>query len=75
MLLLILNSILFYTKTDVIQDQSNPNKFFFYEVYTDLEAVNFHKAQPHFALWGDFKKSGGVVKSLSYKCDGIFMSK
>ena len=52
----------------------NPCKFFFYEVYTDMDAVQFHREQPHFALWGDFKKSGGVVHTLSHKCDGIFMS-
>ena len=59
---------------DVIQDQGNPNKFMFYEVYTDLDAVLFHKEQPHFALWTDFKASGGVVSSVSHKCDGLFMS-
>eukprot|EP00979_Chaetoceros_neogracilis_P010024 scaffold2353_cov164-Chaetoceros_neogracile.AAC.4 len=59
---------------DVIQDQSNPCKFFFYEVYIDIDAVLFHKEQTHFALWTDFKASGGVVANTSHKCDGIFMS-
>ncbi len=60
--------------TDVIQDQENPNKFFFYEMYKDVEAVKFHKEQPHFALWTEFKASGGVVSSVSHKCDGLFIS-
>lgn len=63
-----------FVETDVIQDQSNPCKFFFYEVYIDIDAVLFHKEQPHFALWTDFKASGGVVANTSHKCDGVFMS-
>ena len=59
---------------DVIQDQGNPNKFMFYEVYTDLDAVSFHKEQPHFALWADFEASGGVVSCVFQICDGLFMS-
>lgn len=59
---------------DVVQSQEDPNKFIFYEVYKDLDAVLFHKEQPHFALWTKFKESGGVVSSVSHKMDGIFMS-
>uniref|UniRef100_A0A7S2XRK0 ABM domain-containing protein n=1 Tax=Attheya septentrionalis TaxID=420275 RepID=A0A7S2XRK0_9STRA len=59
---------------DVLQSQDDPNKFFFYEVYTDVDAVTFHKAQPHFALWTNFKASGGVVNSVSKKAEGVFMS-
>lgn len=59
---------------DVIQSQEDSNKFIFYEVYKDVEAVKFHKEQPHFALWTNFKESGGVVSSVSHKMDGIFMS-
>lgn len=59
---------------DVIQNQENPCKFFFYEVYQDADAVKFHKEQPHFALWTDFKASGGVVSSVSHKCDGLFLT-
>jgi hypothetical protein len=66
--------IYLFLETDVIQDQSNPCKFFFYEVYIDIDAVLFHKEQTHFALWTDFKASGGVVANTSHKCDGIFMS-
>jgi quinol monooxygenase YgiN len=59
---------------DVHQSQDDPNKFFFYEVYVDADAVAFHKEQPHFALWTNFKESGGVVSSVSHKLDGIFMT-
>lgn len=59
---------------DVIRDKEQSNKFYFYEVYKDDEAVAFHKEQDHFALWTNFKESGGVIKSVSHKADGIFMS-
>lgn len=59
---------------DVVQNQEQKNKFMFYEVYQNAEAVEFHKKQPHFKLWTDFKASGGVIQSVSYKCDGVFMS-
>jgi hypothetical protein len=104
---------------DVLRDQTDPCKFFFYEVYVDAAAVAVHKEQPvnsflevgsvvesvvgpgpprpsfflpssdgsllknkkiepiyfkHFALWTNFKESGGVVKSTSYKTDGLFMT-
>ena len=52
---------------DLMRDLANPNRFFFYEVYVDADAVDVHKAQPHFKLWSDFKASGGVIKSVSTK--------
>jgi (4S)-4-hydroxy-5-phosphonooxypentane-2,3-dione isomerase len=36
---------------DVLQDNSDPNKFFFYEVYRDEDAVKAHQAAPHYARW------------------------
>eukprot|EP00968_Pinguiococcus_pyrenoidosus_P011144 scaffold890_cov269-Pinguiococcus_pyrenoidosus.AAC.16 len=40
---------------DVLRDPEEENKFCFYEVYENEEAVEFHKAQPHYALWSEFK--------------------
>ena len=57
---------------DVLCDQSNPNRFFFYEVYKDAEAVAVHKEMPHFKAWSDFKASGGVISSVSTKADMPF---
>mmetsp|Transcript_16384 Transcript_16384/g.20427 ORF Transcript_16384/g.20427 Transcript_16384/m.20427 type:complete len:150 (+) Transcript_16384:74-523(+) len=59
---------------DVLRSQDQPNKFFFYEVYEDADAIAFHKTQPHYALWNDFKESGGTVSSVSYKTDGLFLT-
>ncbi len=36
---------------DVLQDNTDPNKFFFYEVYLDEAAVEAHRAAPHYARW------------------------
>jgi autoinducer 2-degrading protein len=57
---------------DVIQVAGTTNKFVFYEVYRDDEAVKFHKAAPHFALWRQFKESGGVLEQEVVKGKGIF---
>ena len=59
---------------DVLRSQDTPNKFFFYEVYTDKAAIDFHKTTSHFALWTKFKESGGVISSTSHKADGLFMT-
>eukprot|EP01051_Picozoa_sp_SAG22_P013482 SAG22_NODE_1514_length_4253_cov_1.546943_5_plen_74_part_01 len=42
--------------------ETNPdnNVFQFHEVYKDADAVAFHRVQPHFALWTDFKAEGGA---------------
>jgi autoinducer 2-degrading protein len=36
---------------DVLQDQSDENHFFFYEVYRDEAAFQAHGQAPHFARW------------------------
>ena len=57
---------------DVARDQTNPNKFVFYEVYVDNDAAARHKETPHFKLWSDFKASGGVLSQSVTKADAIF---
>jgi hypothetical protein len=64
----------FLRKKDVLRDQANPNKFFFYELYANPEAVDYHKQQPHYNLWADFKGDGGVISSVSHKMDVEFLS-
>jgi (4S)-4-hydroxy-5-phosphonooxypentane-2,3-dione isomerase len=36
---------------DVAEDAGQPNHFFFYEIYRDVQAFAEHKAAPHFAVW------------------------
>ena len=61
-----------YSK-DVLQDQGQTNKFWFYEVYENVAAVDFHKTQAHYQSWADFKESGGTISSVSHKADGVFI--
>lgn len=49
------------------------NKFYFYELYSSEEAVEFHKKQPHYEAWAKFKESGGTVASVSHKMDAEFV--
>ena len=56
----------------MLQDKSDPNKYVFYEVYVDDgEAVTFHRAQPHFKAWSDFKAKYGIVSQTVVKADAV----
>jgi quinol monooxygenase YgiN len=58
---------------DVLRSQEADNKFFFYELYRSADAIDYHKKQPHYNLWADFKASGGVISSTTHKTDGEFV--
>lgn len=36
---------------DVLQDQADPQHYFFYEVYRDETALEAHRAAPHYQVW------------------------
>ena len=36
---------------NVLQDESDPNTYYFYEVYKDEAALEAHRAAPHYAKW------------------------
>jgi quinol monooxygenase YgiN len=36
---------------NVLQDQKDPNVYYFYEVYKDQAAIEAHRAAPHYAVW------------------------
>lgn len=36
---------------DVVQDQDDPNRYYFYEVYVDEEAYTAHTRTPHLVRW------------------------
>src|ERR1700744_2838569 len=36
---------------NVLQDQQDPNTYYFYEVYRDEAALEAHRAAPHYAGW------------------------
>ena len=43
---------------DVLRDNEDPFKFYFYEVYRDKEAQQAHRQMPHFAKWAKFMEKG-----------------
>jgi autoinducer 2-degrading protein len=36
---------------NVLQDQEDPNVYYFYEAYRDEAALEAHRAAPHYAVW------------------------
>ena len=36
---------------NVLQDKSDANVYYFYEVYKDQAAIEAHRAAPHYAVW------------------------
>ena len=47
-------------------------KYTFIEVYADSgPAIEFHRAQPHYKAWAEFKAKHGVVSQSVAKCAGI----
>lgn len=57
---------------DVLQDQENPHKFTFYEVYKDSAAIDAHKQTKHYDAWNQLKLSGAVVSQSVQKAHGLF---
>lgn len=43
---------------DVVEDNANPNHFYFYEVYRNEEALKEHTAAPHYQVWRAAVESG-----------------
>jgi (4S)-4-hydroxy-5-phosphonooxypentane-2,3-dione isomerase len=43
---------------DVLRDNDDPHKFFFYEVYKDEAARLAHRETPQFAKWTKFAATG-----------------
>lgn len=58
---------------DVVRDQETTNKFYFYELYKNANAIAYHKEQAHYQAWADFKESGGVLSSVTKKADAEFV--
>mmetsp|Transcript_117976 Transcript_117976/g.345551 ORF Transcript_117976/g.345551 Transcript_117976/m.345551 type:complete len:105 (+) Transcript_117976:71-385(+) len=40
---------------DVLKEQGAENKFVFYEVYKDDDAISAHKTTKHYKMWAEFK--------------------
>jgi (4S)-4-hydroxy-5-phosphonooxypentane-2,3-dione isomerase len=57
---------------DVLQDNSDPNKFFFYEVYLDEAAVEAHRASAHYPRWRAVAAEVLAEPTNASRCSTIF---
>lgn len=58
---------------DVLQDNADPNHYFFYEVYRDEAAFKAHTEAPHFQGWSNAVKAGVLDgPSEVTRCQTIF---
>jgi len=57
---------------DVLQDQADPNHFFFYEVYRDEAALEAHRATPHYPRWRRAAEVCLAEASQPIRCTTIF---
>ncbi len=53
---------------DVIQDREDPNRFYFYEIYRNDEALEAHRQTPHFKLYAE--KVQPWLAAPSVRCFG-----
>ena len=57
---------------DLLKDEKDPNKFYFYEVYKNSnEAIDYHKSMEWYKAWTAFKDSGGVEEQYASKAIAI----
>ena len=57
---------------DVLQDQADPNHFFFYEVYRDDQALEAHRAAPHYARWRQVATDVLAEPTQATRCATVF---
>jgi autoinducer 2-degrading protein len=57
---------------DVLQDNGDANKFFFYEVYRDEAAVEAHRAAPHYARWRAAAAEVLAEPTSASRCTTVF---
>jgi autoinducer 2-degrading protein len=64
---------------NLLQHDDNPNKFTFYEVWKDQDAIKFHKEQDHYKAWADMRGplqdngryEGGVISQMVVKTRAV----
>ncbi len=60
---------------DVVEDNANPNHFYFYEVYRNEEALKEHSAAPHYQVWRAAVESGVLEEpAVVTRCTSHFLS-
>lgn len=56
---------------DLLEDEADPNKFFFYSVYKSAAGLDYHRTTDHYKAWSDFRASGGIEKQEASKAYAI----
>ena len=57
---------------DVLQDGSDPDRFFFYEVYRDEQAIEAHRATAHYARWRAAAAEVLAEPTSASRCTTVF---
>ena len=57
---------------DVLRDNDDPLKFYFYEVYKDEAARQAHRQMPHFAGWSEFTKHGLDRETIRHATTNVY---
>lgn len=57
---------------DVLQDNADPNHFFFYEVYHDEAAFQAHGQTPHLARWRQASEEVLSQPTSATRCATVF---
>lgn len=58
---------------NVLQDQQDPNVYYFFEIYRDEAALEAHRAAPHYAAWSAAADTLDGKPELT-RCDPVFPS-
>lgn len=56
---------------DVLQDRSDPDRYYFYEVYHDEAGFEAHKQTPHLARWSEAAKAC-LAESSAIRAETVF---
>lgn len=58
---------------DVAQDISDPNHFYFYEIYQDEAALKAHTEAPHYRVWRAAVEAGVLAEPAQVtRCQTVF---
>ena len=57
---------------DVLQDRSDPDRYYFYEVYHDEAGFEAHRQTPHLARWQEAAKECLVEPSVAIRSNTVF---
>jgi autoinducer 2-degrading protein len=57
---------------DVLQDRSDPDRYYFYEVYRDEAAFQAHAETPHLARWRAASQEVLAEPATRIACETVF---